>query len=81
MTKDIALYKVFGNNLKIYRNQKKLSQRELYNLCGIDHALISRMENGQVNATLKTLSILAGALNIPCWKLLISLDEVEFNHQ
>jgi transcriptional regulator with XRE-family HTH domain len=81
MTKDIALHRIFGNNLKMYRNQRRLSQRKLYNLCGIDHAMICRMENGQGNVTLKTLSTLAEALDIPCWRLLISNDEEQTNYR
>jgi transcriptional regulator with XRE-family HTH domain len=80
MTKDIALYRIFGNNLKIYRNDKGLSQRNLYNICGIDHAMICRMEKGQVNVTLKTLSILAEALDIPTWRLLTSKEEEQTGH-
>jgi len=75
MTKDITLIRTFGTNLRKYRNQRGLSQRELYSLCGIDNGTICRMENGQVNITLNTLSILAEALDTPCWKLLINTDE------
>ena len=72
MTKNIALYRVFGSNLKKYRNQKGLSQRALDAQCGIDHAMLSRMENGQVNVTLNTISILAQTLNVSCWELLFT---------
>jgi len=75
MTKDIALFRIFGNNLRKYRNQRGLSQRELFSVCGIDHGMISRMENGQVNVTLNTLSILAEALNVSCCELLFRPDD------
>jgi len=76
MTKNVALYRIFGTNLRKYRNQRGLSQRALFHLCGIDNGMLSRMENGQINVTLNTLSILAEALDMPTWKLLIGTDEV-----
>jgi len=33
------------------------------------------MENGQVNVTISTLFTLAESLDIPCWKLLIRIEE------
>ena len=60
----------FGENLRSFRRQKGLSLRELYALCGIDHGMLSRMENGKINVTLKTIAILADALEVPYWKLI-----------
>jgi transcriptional regulator with XRE-family HTH domain len=74
MTKDIAILKTFGTNLKKYRKHKGLSQRQLFRLCGVDNGTISRMENGQVNPTLNTLFILADALEIPSCSLLMEAD-------
>ncbi|MBO9200173.1 MULTISPECIES: helix-turn-helix domain-containing protein [Niastella] len=62
--------KTFGANLRQLRNEKGLSQRDLYALCNIDNAEISRMENGEVNVTLNTLAQLAEALDIPAYLLL-----------
>ena len=62
---------VFAANLKRYRTIRKLSQRDLYSLTGIDNADISRMENGCVNITLKTLEQFARALGINEWELLV----------
>lgn len=75
MTKDNALYKKFGANLKRYRRRRDLSLRDLFVQCGIDNGTLCRMENGQVNITLKTLSKLANALEIPSWELLIGIDD------
>mgnify|MGYP003941522159 CR=1 FL=1 len=75
MTKNIAIYRTFGSNLRKYRNQRGLSQRELFSLCGIDNGMLSRMENGQINVTLNTLSILATTLEVSCWELLITTDD------
>jgi transcriptional regulator with XRE-family HTH domain len=75
MTKNIALLRNFGTNLRKYRNHRGFSQRALFARCGIDNGMLSRMENGQVNVTINTIHILAEALDIPCWKLLISANE------
>lgn len=74
MTKNIALFRVFGSNLRKFRSQRRLSQRALDALCGIDHGMLSRMENGQVNVTLNTISVLAQSLNISSWELLFIDD-------
>ena len=70
MTSNQEILKTFGANLRRFRNEKGLSQRDLYALCNIDNAEISRMENGEVNVTLNTLTQLAEALDISAWMLL-----------
>ena len=70
MTTNQQILKTFGANLRRFRNEKGLSQRDLYALCNIDNAEISRMENGEVNVTLNTLTQLAEALDIPAWMFL-----------
>lgn len=75
MSKSKELIGAFGTNLRKYRNRRGFSQRELFHISGIDHGMISRIENGQINITLNTLFLLAEALNVPCWKLLVPMDE------
>ena len=70
MAANHQILKTFGANLRHFRNEKGLSQRDLYALCNIDTAEISRMENGEVNVTLNTLAQLAEALDIPEYMLL-----------
>ena len=70
LTSNQNILKTFGANLRRIRTEKELSQRDLYALCNIDNAEISRMENGEVNVTLNTLTQLAEALDIPVWMLL-----------
>jgi ribosome-binding protein aMBF1 (putative translation factor) len=74
--KDIK--KIFGANLRRFRVEKRLSQRALDALCNIDHAMISRMENGGVNVTLNTLRILADALGVHPY--LLVKEEEQFRH-
>jgi transcriptional regulator with XRE-family HTH domain len=75
--KDIK--KVFGENLRNFRKQRSLSQRALDALCGIDHAMISRMENGEVNVTLSTLNVLADALKVSPHELVKEEDEINID--
>lgn len=62
---------LFGTNLRRIRKEKGFSQRELSARCNIDNADISRMENGDINITLKTLQQLADAMDINVIELLI----------
>lgn len=62
---------LFGTNLRRIRKDKGFSQRELSSRCNIDNADISRMENGDINITLKTLQQLAEAMDIAVWELLV----------
>jgi transcriptional regulator with XRE-family HTH domain len=69
-TSNKQILKIFGENLRRIRTEKGLSQRDLSSLCNVDNAEISRMENGQVNVSLNTISQLADALEVPFLKLL-----------
>ena len=65
------------NYRAIQRNRQKLglSQSDLSKLTGIRVDMLSRIENGkQLNPTLRTLELLAKALEIPVAKL---IDERE----
>ncbi len=65
------------NYKAIQRNRQKLglSQSDLSKLTGIRVDMLSRIENGkQLNPTLRTLELLAKALEMPVAKL---IDESE----
>jgi len=72
MAKDPAkeYLKKFGENLKIVRESKRLTQRSLSSTCTIDHSDISKMERGEKNITLLTVLELAEALEVKPKKLL-----------
>ena len=55
---------VLGDNLKRYRKQAELSQEELGHKIDADQAYISRLEAGQLNPTLESISELATALGV-----------------
>ena len=62
--KEKAFLRKFGLNLKRIREKKGLSLRELSYLCDIDNSKISKMEQGAVNVTLRTILHLAEALEV-----------------
>lgn len=57
--------KDFGNNLRAERNRRGLSQEGLGELANIDGRYISKIENGDVNPTLTTITALLKALDLP----------------
>ena len=62
--KNKKLMKAFGKNLKMLRNEAKLSQEDLANDCDISISQIGRIERGEINTTISTLFVLANALDI-----------------
>lgn len=53
-----------GENLKKARESREKSLRDLASDCDIDHSAIAKIEKGQTNVTIKTLHVLAEALEI-----------------
>lgn len=56
--------KKFGNQLKKLRLAKGMSQLDLASYSNLDKTIISRIENGRTNTTLKTMVILSESLNV-----------------
>ena len=46
------------------RNSGTLTQKQLSELTGIDQADISKIENGNANPSIKTLTLIASAMNM-----------------
>lgn len=61
----------FGANVNKKRKDRKISQRNLSKLTGIDNADICRIEQGKVNLTLRSVQNLADGLLINAWELLV----------
>jgi transcriptional regulator with XRE-family HTH domain len=57
--------KKLGNNLKIIRTAKNITQSELAELVNVDKSFVSNIENGKNNPTLSTIASLAKALKVP----------------
>jgi len=55
---------IIGSNIKNYRAERKMSQKELANSSGLDRAYISSLESGKQNLTIGAMIKLAGALQV-----------------
>lgn len=70
------LQAAFGESVRSARARTGLTQLALAEQTGISRVDISRIENGQINVTLRTMSRLAAAFNVPVSQML-NLAEAE----
>ena len=54
----------FSNNLKILREERKLSQNKLAELTGVNQTTIARWENEEISPSLDNIYDLANALHV-----------------
>lgn len=54
----------FGNQIKLLRKERGLSQEDLAKLSSLDRTYISSIERGNRNVALKNIEALAKALNL-----------------
>jgi len=64
MDLNIDLEKRFGAKLAYIRKERKLSQIKLAEIVNMNFNYIGQIERGEANVTMKTIKILANALNI-----------------
>ena len=64
MDKNDDLEKRFGAKLAYTRKSKKLSQMKLAEMVNMNFNYIGQIERGEANVTIKTIKILANALDI-----------------
>ena len=60
---------IIGDRLRAIREQKKLSQGDIEQRCGLLRCYISRVENGHTVPSIETLEKMARALEIPLYQL------------
>lgn len=65
------IVKVFGNNLKKFRNAKGLSQEELAEKSGLHRTYISAIECFRRSIALENVQRIADALEIETYKLFL----------
>lgn len=53
-----------GNKIKAVRQEKKITVRQLGEMCDMDYSSLSRLENGQRNFYILTLKAIADALKV-----------------
>ncbi|MBQ8459534.1 helix-turn-helix transcriptional regulator [bacterium] len=64
MSKNTGVEKRFGTKLAYVRKSKKLSQMKLAEMVDMNFNYIGQIERGEANVTIKTMRILADALDI-----------------
>lgn len=67
--KNQSFIKSFGNKLRDTRKSKNFSQEQLAFEADIPISQIGRIERGEINTTINTVSALAKALKIPAKEL------------
>ena len=65
-----------GENLKVLRKIKKLSQQDLGNKLGVSGAYIQQIENNKKNPSIKTFNKIANALEVSLDELLIGKKQL-----
>jgi transcriptional regulator with XRE-family HTH domain len=66
-----------GDNLKLFRNKKNLTQQELGELLGVKKSTISRWESGERSMTIENVKKISHILEIPVGAFLSSNDSYE----
>jgi site-specific DNA-methyltransferase (adenine-specific) len=66
----------FGTTLKEFRQRRKLSLRELASKLKVDHAYLSRLENGTVSPSEKTIRQIARLFRIPTEELSLAAGKL-----
>ncbi len=64
MVKNFEVEKRFGAKLAYVRKSKKLSQMKLAEIVDMNFNYIGQIERGEANVTIKTMCVLANALDI-----------------
>lgn len=67
------ILKVFGSNLRKYRNSLGVSQEKFADMCGLHRTYISDIERFQRSIALENIQKIADALGVETYKLF--LDE------
>lgn len=67
----LDILKVFGENLRKYRNDKKISQEKFAEMCNLHRTYISDIERGQRSISLNNIQKIADALEIETYKLFL----------
>ncbi len=60
----IDIRKIFGQRVRHYRKNKKLSQEQLAELCDLHPTYIGQLERGEKNASLETIMRVCEGLSV-----------------
>ena len=70
-----TLEKALGHQVRLLRRERELSVADLAGAAGISIGMMSKIENGQISASLSTIQAIAGALNTPFTSLFAAFEE------
>ncbi len=70
-----TLERALGVQIRLLRRRLDLSVADLAGASGISLGMMSKIENGQISPSLKTMQSLAGALSVPISSLFASVEE------
>ncbi len=70
-----TLERALGVQIRLLRRRLDLSVADLASASGISLGMMSKIENGQISASLKTLQSLAAALSVPISSLFASVED------
>ncbi|HUO23419.1 MAG TPA: XRE family transcriptional regulator [Caulobacteraceae bacterium] len=70
-----ALERALGAQIRNLRRKQDLSGADLASAAGISLGMMSKIENGQISASLSTLQSLSAALSVPLSSLFASFEE------
>lgn len=69
------IIKVFGNNVKYYRNRLGLSQEAFAEKCGLHRTYISAIECYRRSISLENIQRIANALGVDTYKLFVERED------
>ena len=70
-----TLERALGVQIRLLRRRLDLSVADLAGAAGISLGMMSKIENGQISPSLKTMQSLAGALSVPISSLFASVED------
>ncbi|HIP41625.1 MAG TPA: XRE family transcriptional regulator [Campylobacterales bacterium] len=65
---------ILGNNIKIVRNEQKISQEKLAEISSLHRTYIGSVERGERNISLENMIIIAKALDVKLCRLLEGVE-------
>lgn len=73
MNQNINIYNIVASNIKKYRKQAKITQKQLAELSGYSHEYIRYIEapNSYKSFSIEIVFIISNILNIPIYKLFV----------
>ena len=70
MKSDEELLTAIGNNIRKFRNERKISQQELADVTNIAKSTVQRIESGKLNPTIVMLNNISISLDIKLEELI-----------